>query len=424
MKMNNWKKMFQAKNYQKSEGGDNYLDELFDNLDILINSEENLPFRIVDVKQSGFVVKLSGLFGYVSFRYMPWKYDKKHYWLLVAPYLKNKKFYCRVHYFSRQPYSLLLNAEPAQFKKPELVQNESYTGVIINKNRYGLFIDTGYHFNWKCGSITGLMHRSDIHQQKNFENAEEGNLIEVYYWGQNEKGDLRFGDVTEMPEWFDGTIEQLIGEVLPVNIFRNPENGLYTYKAEDKYAATLPVTKTIYGENTKRIKKALQYLLSGDVIHCEVIKANLLKRTLQLKWETESEIDMILSRKTELITINASNKAEYGYKNPQDNMAVENRVGGEIREKLGLIGKTVKVEVEKKYENNSWRCNRYSVYGKYNGKLFVSGGKHRLSEKEKKIIEQQLQEGEILRCTVMSISNNQILLQWVLEDAELDKFLN
>ena len=42
-------------------------------------------------------------------------------------------------------------------------------GVIINKTNYGIFVDIGYNFNWWCGSLVGMLHKSNFENEELFE---------------------------------------------------------------------------------------------------------------------------------------------------------------------------------------------------------------------------------------------------------------
>ncbi len=70
-----------------------YLIELIDKFEETIDSKKNIPFKIVDIRDKGFVVKTEGLFGFISFHHMPWSYQNINSWTVVYPAIKGKIFF-------------------------------------------------------------------------------------------------------------------------------------------------------------------------------------------------------------------------------------------------------------------------------------------------------------------------------------------
>jgi len=390
-----------------------YLSKLIDNFEKQNIEQESHPFKITDIREKGFIVKIYGLFGFISFYHMPWKYNSNDSWKTIFPYLKGKVLFGKIFKFEKDPLSIIIDGEIPQFKKPELFENKKYKGIIVNKTNYGAFVDIGYSFKWKCGSLVGLLHKSNFENEVLFEKTNSGEIIELVFWGYNENEQLIFGKRPELKEWFTGEIERLVGEILPVNVIKS-ENGEVSYFVDEKYIGTLPVTKILYPDNRNHIKKAIRNLKDGDVIHCEIIKVNRTKRTLQIVWESLPEIEGIISR-------NISIEKPVPIRN--EHKLIRNRINTGIIEKLELIGKIVKVEVIKKEDNLGRMRTKYLVENKYSGRLNISNDSYKISNKEKKQIEKNLQEGEILNCEVMNIENNLIRVKWSLKEEELIRFL-
>lgn len=128
-----------------------WLNELVKNAERLKDENKSVPFKIMGAKETGFVVKVSGLYGFISFKYMPWKYPDIDYWKAISPKLVDRIFFCKIHRISKDPISIIVDGEIPQFRKIELVPGEKYTGIIIRKSTYGFFVDIGYQFGWKCG---------------------------------------------------------------------------------------------------------------------------------------------------------------------------------------------------------------------------------------------------------------------------------
>lgn len=330
MKMIKWntlkldlKKIF---NFQEEKS---YLPKLVENFEKLEERGENIPFKITEIRRNGFVIKVAKLFGFISFDYMPWKYENYNFWNAVYPSIKGKIFFGKTYQFRKNPLSIILNGEIPQFKKPELNEKDKYKGIIINKTNYGLFIDVGYHFNWNCGSIVGMVHKSNFAPFEIFEKLEIGEIIESFFLGNNNNNQLLFGDNNISKEWLNGEIEKLVGEILPVKIVKINDDKT-SYLVNEKYNATLPTISRIYPTNKKLIKNAIKNFKDGDLIHCEILKINQRYKTLQLKWDFAHEIDEIISR-----TYNLENELKNQInKFKEGNNSIENIADKEVIEKL------------------------------------------------------------------------------------------
>ncbi|MCF8235050.1 MAG: hypothetical protein K9H15_12055 [Bacteroidales bacterium] len=414
MKLIDWNtirhKIIQVLNISDKE---TYLSKLICNFEKQNIEQERHPFKITDIREKGFIVKIYGLFGYISFNHMPWKYISVESWKTVFPYLKGKILFGKTFKFEKEPLSIILDGDIPQFKKTELSENMKYTGIIINKTNYGIFVDIGYNFKWECGSIVGLLHKSNFENEDLFKKSNPGETIDLVFWGYNENEQPIFGQKSELKEWFTGEIEMLIDEILPVKVIKS-DNGVISYQVEDKYDAILQVTQILYPDNRTQIKSAIRKLQHGDIIHCKIIKVNRIKRTLHLIWESIPEIEGIISRN---ITIEEPVPVS-------EQHIRRNRITTEDIEKLELIGKTVEVEVIEKQDQFGRMRKEYLVDNKYYGTLHISNDAYKISNKEKKQIEKNLQEGEILDCEILDIENNAFRVKWSLKDEELIRFLN
>lgn len=395
-----------------------YVSKLIDSFEALKESGDNIPFKITAIRAKGFVIKVGGLYGYISFNHMPWQYENINSWPIVFPVIKGRIFFGKTYRFNRDPLSIILNGEIPQFKKPDLTINEEYAGVIIHKTGYGLFIDFGYHFNWDCGSIVGMVHKSHLRLLEAFESLEVGQIFKTFYLGKNERDQHSFGNIDVSEEWLNGQVDELVGKIVPVNVITFHQ-GKRSYLIDKKFNAELPLSLSIYPKNYMLVKIAMKSLRNGDFIHCEVLDANHINKTLLLKWDFGHEIDQIASRAS-VDTGLAENQLE---KVKSEINSVENLAKKSVVEKLSLIGKNVKVEVIKKTDEFGRTHNKYLVENKYSGKLNVSNDNYRLSIKDKKKIEENIQDGEILSCEVIGVDKNQLRINWKLQDEELRSFM-
>lgn len=373
-------------------GNKTYLSKLIDNIEKQYAENNSLPFIITDIREKGFIVKIAKLTGYISFYHMPWNYETINAWRTVFPYIKGKIFFGKIYQFSKEPQSIIINGEIPQFKKPELIANNEYNGIIVKKINYGVFVDIGYSFKWKYGSLVGLFHKSNFETTESFEEVEVGEVVELKFWGYNEKEQLIFSNKTDPKEWFTGEIEKLIGQVLPVNVLIT-EDQVTSYLVENKYQASLSITE--------QINKAVRNLKNGDIIHCKIVRILSPMKMLQLRWESESEIEEIILRNPH------PEKTVYNKYN-----TIQNRVNDDIVEKLNLIGKTVKVVIIKRKDPFGILRTKYLVEDKYLGKLNISNKFSLTGKKEIKQIEKNLQNGEIINCEVLSFNKKIVNIKW------------
>ena len=401
----------------KSDG--DYLTTLYENLEEQRLAYETVSFTIVEIKEKGFKVKVSGLYGYISFYHMPWKYYNFETWRLVYPYLKEKIFYAKIFELQKNEHfiSIILNGEIAQFKNPDLIIDDKYKGVITKKTDYGVFVDLGYHFDWTCGSIMGMIHKSQFIETIAFKELKEGQIIESFYWGINEKDQILIGIEQEYKDWTTGEIRELIGDIVNVKVNVKDDDKIKKFVVENMYNGLLPVTKAVYPNmSITQIKYAISNLKNEEVIRCEIIGINESKKSLELKWIVEQPTDITNPEK--LPPKRSAKKLKHQYIQQEK---VEDRVNPEIVDKLKLIGKIVNVEVLKVGDNLQ---NKYIIEGKYKGKLSITNENYRISVKEKQNIEKNLQAGDFLNCEIISIEKKSISIKWRISDEELSRFID
>ena len=118
-----------------------WLNKLIADLEKKVIEEKNLPFRIIKIKEKGFIIKINGLFGYISFLHMPWRYSDVESWGFVFKYLQDKTFFCKIYEFEKGPLTIIVDGDVPQFRKMSLIKDSEYEGVIVKKNRNGLYVD-------------------------------------------------------------------------------------------------------------------------------------------------------------------------------------------------------------------------------------------------------------------------------------------
>lgn len=263
-----------------------FLPRLIEQLEDLIEQDINLPFHIKEIKDNGFLINVKGLLAFLSFGYMPWKYREKNYWTAVFKSIKGKQFYGKVYHFEKDPLFIIFNAQIPQFKMVELSIGETYKGIVIKKYKHSILIDIGHHFSWKCGSIIGMLLKSNFSIQQRMSTINVGDEIETTFWGFNDKGQNMFcNNVYEM-NWCDKNPNHLLGKIVkakivekakPIELFVDKTFKGILQNLDESFPSNMP------GEN-KRLKKSLK---KGDMISCEIIKIVDDEHYLICKWIPE-----------------------------------------------------------------------------------------------------------------------------------------
>ena len=265
-----------------------WLEKLVEALENKMNDNKSLPFKIVDIKERGFTVKVSGLYAFIPFNHMPWKYNDTESWIAIQPKLTSKTFFCKIHKISKDPLFIIANGEIPQFKKIELEIGNEYKGLIIIKSNYGVFVDIGYNFDWNCGSFVGLLHKSQFESKQSFLNCSTGDEIQIIYQGSNENGRLIYSQTNGITHWDNKITEGLIGQVVLVYIVRKTEENKIIFLVDGKYKGRIVNSKVHYTTaNRRKIKEAKNNLKDGETINCEVISCDERRKVLDLKWIIE-----------------------------------------------------------------------------------------------------------------------------------------
>lgn len=268
--------------YLDPKNDKDYLQDLLLNIKEAYVNQENLTFRIVKPREKGFTVKIGGLFAYISFKHLGWRYPSIEFWRNASNYLIGSFFTGKIHKVFENPISIRVDAKEQDFGRPNLKKYAKYRGVILQKTKYGLFVDLGLHFDWKFGSILGLLYRSLLVNETDYENANEGNEIWATFQGFNKDGQVILGDDKKRGKWITGEMDELIGTVQSVTVIIN-ENNRKEFYVQDEHKASIPVTKKSYPGFRAVVKKYISGLKHQQIIECEIIRINRRKNCYVLK---------------------------------------------------------------------------------------------------------------------------------------------
>jgi hypothetical protein len=283
------------KNDKVEHENKDYLIRLVNQLEELHNQDVNIPFRIKEIKENGFIIKTCGMFAFIAFDYMPWQYSDKSSWGFVFESLKCKQFYGRIHLMIKDPKFILLNGKIPQFKKPELEQGHEYAGIIIKKIKSGLLIDFGSHFKWKCGSIVGFLHSSQLGRNKNISSLNEGDEIQAKFFCANEKGQNIFRNSIDHKVLHKEMPSCLNGEIVKAQITGINKSGVVELLVDGKFKGIMLSIKDSFTPKLhEKVKQAKAKLRVGHVITCEVVGLNSKGFYLILKWLLEFDTEIVL----------------------------------------------------------------------------------------------------------------------------------
>jgi ribosomal protein S1 len=262
----------------------NWREKQIEDLETKQSENVNLPFKIVDLKSKGFLVKVSGLYAFIGFYYMPWEYSDINYWITVFPSLIGKVFFCRIHHIKKDPVlSIIVDGTIHQFKYIELLIGKDYRGIILKKVKNGLFIDIGFHFDWRYGSFVGFLPKSDFSSKYVFSTCKIGDEIELSYCGVDESGQFFHFQTREASDWDNGIPQRLLGQIVLVHVVREEDNPVARLLVNGKYSGSMVYD---YGSRISK-RKIKNTLKDGEIIHCEVVGSIIEKRILKLRWVTE-----------------------------------------------------------------------------------------------------------------------------------------
>ena len=259
-----------------------YLQDLLLNIKAAYANQEVLSFKIIGPKEKGFQVKVGGLFAYVSFNHFCWAYPSIDFWRPVSHSLIGMYFRGKVHSIGENPISILLDAKEQKFETPNLENLTKYRGIALQKTKYGVFVDLGIHFNWKFGSILGLVHKTALIDESILNHWKLGEEMNIQFLGYNEKGQIILGDNRERGKWLVGEMDHLIGTVQNVRVVIS-EAGKFRFYVAGIHKAILPITEELYPNHSAAAKKYASSLSNGETIECEVVKMNKRKSCLILK---------------------------------------------------------------------------------------------------------------------------------------------
>lgn len=115
------------------------------------NNDEVVIFKITRLKKSGFEVKVKGIFAFVPFSLMPWKYYPNM-WGFMANELMNYKFFAKIVDIDLSQNRFILDATVTEFDEFLLSDGQTYKAIILKKSKNFIIVELGHRYGWNYGS--------------------------------------------------------------------------------------------------------------------------------------------------------------------------------------------------------------------------------------------------------------------------------
>ncbi len=274
-------------------GNKKWLEDLVTELEKKQEANLTLSCFVTSIRETGLIVKVSGLYAFMPFNHAFWRYHCSDSWKVVFPKLLDIKFSCQVYQIKRDPINIVVNGNiQQQFTEADLIVGKQYPGIVIAKKDFGIFVEIGYYFDWKHGSVAGILLKSFFGKEYSFTDCQVGDEIETTYANKNDKGQLLFSNNQKMSDWYFDKPRELVGQITNVRIRKSPDREQPEYLVRDKYQGILNLRNRDYPvKYRKKLRQIIGNLPDGAVINCEVTGFNDSNQTLYLLWIAELDVE-------------------------------------------------------------------------------------------------------------------------------------
>ena len=255
-----------------------FFEKLFQEVEAAKEQDKKTPFRIFFLRDDILIVKVKGLFARLPIQNMAWSYPDLEYWKIIFPTLQGVEYKGKVvealpPQEEGERFHIIVDARAHTFYMAELIDNAEYNGIVLQKNDKEILIDIGVHFKWKYGSLSGFLPLDELATPETFQSCQPGDILTIEYIGSNERG-LQFAAITTID------LAEYVGKITWVQIGRGTTPY---YMVEGKYKGDLPITKTHYPTNKKKVRRLREQWENGDIIQCEILEYKP-HRGFMLKW--------------------------------------------------------------------------------------------------------------------------------------------
>lgn len=178
------------------------------------NINEFVSFEPYEITEKGIIGKSMGIFAFIPFSYMPWRYYQLSHWNIIFNYLKSSTFKAAIIHINYKILSLKLDARNIKFESISLLKDQSYKAIILEINKDFYILDLALHFNWKYGKKIVYL-KSYLVENKLRDLLKKGDIISVIYFGINENAEVLIGKTINQKNLILGQIPSLIKKQFP-----------------------------------------------------------------------------------------------------------------------------------------------------------------------------------------------------------------
>ncbi len=173
------------------------------NLVEIKNNDEVVIFKVTKIKKSGFEVKVKGIFAFVPFSLMPWKYYPNM-WGFMANEIINHKFFAKIVDLDLAQNRIILDATVTEFDEFLLSDGQTYKAIILKKSKNFIIVEIGHRYNWTYGS------------QAFYITLDSPNYIEIDYAIHSISDEIDLTYIQSANNWKRIKFDRIVTEAQPI----------------------------------------------------------------------------------------------------------------------------------------------------------------------------------------------------------------
>lgn len=189
------------------------------NLVEIKEKDESVIFKVIRIKKGGFQVKVKGIFAFVPFSLMPWKYHLGI-WNLMEREVVEHKFFAKIAELDLTLNRIVLDATVTEFDIFYLIDGQTYKAIILKKAKTYILVELGHRYQWNYGS------------QAFYIKLDNSNLTEIDYYSFSLGDELELTYIQSANNWKKINFEKNIPTSQPISTLN--EYNAYETNAENE----------------------------------------------------------------------------------------------------------------------------------------------------------------------------------------------
>lgn len=158
-------------------------------------NNETVIFTITGIKKTGFQVKVKGIFAFVPFSLMPFKYTPAL-WNVIKQELIGHKFFAKIITADIQNNRITLDATVTEFEEFKIIDGATYKAIILQKNPKFIIVEIGHRYNWQFGSQCFIV------------TFDSPNYLEIDYYTQSVSDEIDLTYIETANNWIKISFEK------------------------------------------------------------------------------------------------------------------------------------------------------------------------------------------------------------------------